>query len=178
MLTSFHNDHVRLKKEAQETSGICRYHLNTPGPGLKGFLEDPHFRMQKMGSNWRTNPVGVESDLFGLTRRLNRDLVNFNDFKQHETATTQYNYSDDRNVYVDESRATNPAFMYRTVVNNRWETPIHNPQKTGIEIPFANNLQTRILERDYFKQTIPILINENQSFYLNDSSICLGKNCN
>jgi hypothetical protein len=178
MLTSFHNDPTRLKKEAQETSGTCRYQLNTPGPGLKGFLEEPQIRMQKLGSNWRTNPVGVESDLFGLTRRLNRDLVDFNDFKQQEVSSIPIMYENDRNIYVDESRATNPAFMYRTVVNNRWETPFHNPQETGIEIPFVNNLQTRILEKDYYKQSIPVLINENQSYYLNDSSICLGKNCN
>jgi hypothetical protein len=51
---------------------------------------------------------------------------------------------------TDDSRATHPAWTYRDIEMNRWETPFLNPLDK-IEKPFHNNLNTRILEKDYFK---------------------------
>ena len=57
---------------------------------------------------------------------------------------------------VDESRASCPAWQFRDIQNDRWEFPILNPQH-GLEKGFNNNIQTRILEKDNFKSTYPIL---------------------
>jgi hypothetical protein len=57
--------------------------------------------------------------------------------------------------FVNESRATHPAFLYRTVEMNRWETPIHNPQ-TNLEKGFHENIQTRILEKDNYVPKVPV----------------------
>ena len=51
---------------------------------------------------------------------------------------------------VNESRATHPAWMYRDLEQKRWETPFVNPQ-ANVEKRFANNLQTRILEKDFYE---------------------------
>ena len=62
--TRFKDDPCRIKKELQELTGLGRYMLNVPGNGDKpGFMEDPHIRMQKWGSNLMTNTVNLESDL-------------------------------------------------------------------------------------------------------------------
>ena len=68
--TRFHDDPERIKKQAQESSDVGRYWLNTPGQGVNiGFVEDAHIRLQGWGANLRNNTVELESDLKGITRR-------------------------------------------------------------------------------------------------------------
>jgi hypothetical protein len=55
----------------------------------------------------------------------------------------------DKNYITDESRATLPAWTFRDVEMNRWETPLLNPLDQ-LEKPFHHNLNTRVLERDHF----------------------------
>ena len=74
--TRFHDDPARIKKQLEQTTFLGRYMLDCPGPGNNlPFWEDPQIRMQKWGANLRDNTVNLESDLFGMTRRLNRDLI-------------------------------------------------------------------------------------------------------
>jgi hypothetical protein len=40
--------------------------------------------------------------------------------------------------------------MYRDLEQKRWETPFVNPQ-ANVEKRFADNLQTRILEKDFYE---------------------------
>jgi hypothetical protein len=40
--------------------------------------------------------------------------------------------------------------MYRDLEHPRWETPIINPQ-ANLEKPFHDNIQTRILEKDFYQ---------------------------
>lgn len=49
--------------------------------------------------------------------------------------------------FVEESRASHPAWMYRGCDQTRWETPLIDPQEY-VAIPFAHNIQTRILEKN------------------------------
>jgi hypothetical protein len=147
--TRFHDDPSRIKKQLDQTTFLGRYMLDVPGPGMDlPFWEDPQIRMQKWGSNLQDNYVNLESDLFGMTRKTNRDLVDINDFKKQAVTTTKIQYRDFK-PFVDESRATNPAWMYRTVENNRWEYPFLNPLN-GLEKGFHDNIQTRILEKDTY----------------------------
>jgi hypothetical protein len=102
---------------------------------------------------FRQNTTQLESELFGITRRYNRDLFVENDYKKYGVTDTGgiMTYASAQ-PFVEESRATNPAWMYRSADVNRWEEPWLNPL-VGLEKPFHENLQTRILEKDYFRGT-------------------------
>ena len=78
------------------------------------------------------------------------------------------------NPFLEESRATHPAWMYRDLEQSKWETPLLNPQ-INLEKPFTENVQTRILEKDHFVPTVPIVKGQND-FYLTGNSMCLGGN--
>jgi hypothetical protein len=57
--------------------------------------------------------------------------------------------------------------MYRDLEHSRWENPIINPQAlSSIEPAFNWNIQTRILEKDYFVPKVPVVSNvERADFY-------------
>jgi hypothetical protein len=175
--TRFHDDPNRIKKQLEESSYAGRYFLDTPGQGIDlPFIEDPQIRMQGWGANLRTNTVNLESDLIGLTRPLNRDLVDFNDYKMNAVSSSTVTYRD-ADPFVQESRATHPAWMFRDIDRPRWENPLLNPLN-GLEKQFAENVSTRILEKDYFVPKVPI-VNGTQymEYYLASGSICSNGNC-
>lgn len=167
--TRFHDDPYRIQKRIEETTFGSSYMINVPGPGVDlPYLEDTQIRMQKWGANLQTNAVNLESDLFGLTRTLNRDLVGFNDYRLNRVETNRVMYPK-KTPFVEESRSSHPAWMYRGIdmfssSNNnnnsldksRWENPLLNPQN-DIEMKFNNNIQTRILEKDYHVPRIPVV---------------------
>ena len=75
--TRFHDDPARVKKQLEESTYQGRYFLNKPGAGVDlPFFEDPHLRLQGWGANLHNNTVNLESDLYGLSRTLNRDQIN------------------------------------------------------------------------------------------------------
>jgi hypothetical protein len=174
--TRFRDDPVRIQKQLEESTFTGRYRLDTPGNGLDlPFYEDPQLRLQGWGANFRNNTVNLESDLLGLTRPLNRDLVDINDYKVNSVPTSQPYYRSSQ-PFVEESRASHPAWMFRDLEHSRWETPFLNPLN-GLEKGFHENIQTRILEKDLFKPSIPIIEGtENTQYYLSGHSICMNGN--
>jgi len=147
--TRFYDDPNRIEAKLKEMTFAGRYQLDVPGPGTNlPFQEDAQVRLQKWGANLHTNTVNIESDLIGLSRRLERDPQEENDYKQHMARSTMPNYPLSQ-PFVDETRASHPAWMYRNVVQNRWEYPLINPQ-ANIEKRFQDNIQTRILEKDFY----------------------------
>jgi hypothetical protein len=157
--TRFHDDPARIQKQLQETTFIGRYMLDTPGPGVNmPFYEEPQMHLQKWGANLTTNTINLESDLIGLTRKLNRDNIEDNDYVKNAVSFTSLSSNYDiQNPFVEESRASNPAWVYRSLEQNRWETPILDPL-ANLEKGFQSNIQTRILEKDYYVQNAPILM--------------------
>jgi hypothetical protein len=156
--TRFHDDPYRIQKQISESSYAGRYALNVPGPGDRlPFIEDPQIRLQNWGANTRTNTIQIENDLYGLTRKINRDSV---DYITASVSSSQVSYPDEPNVIVQESRATHPAWMYRNPEIARWEEPFLNPL-ANTEKKFYDNIQTRILEKDYFVPTIPVVSNND-----------------
>jgi hypothetical protein len=146
--TRFHDDPLRIQKSLEESTYAGKYQLDCPGPGvLMPFTEDPHQRLQKWGANLHTNSVDLESDLKGITRNLNRDHIDRNNYQNSKQFTIPVIYSSEK-PYTDESRASDPAFMYRSIEHPKWEEPFLDPRKK--EIPFLNNISTRILEKDHF----------------------------
>jgi len=147
--TRFYDDPNRINKQLEQTTFIGRYMLDVPGQGMDlTFIEDPQIRMQKWGANLRNNTVNLESDLLGMTRKLNRDLVGINDYKNYSVNATENNWGTTK-PFIEESRASHPAWMYKSLEQDRWENPILNPLDK-IEKKFIDNLQTRILEKDYY----------------------------
>jgi hypothetical protein len=166
--TRFHDDPNRIRKQAAELSYAGKYALNTPGPGDNiPFLEDPQVRLQTWGANLMTNTINLESDLRGLTRKLNRDEIEVNDYKIMAAGGSSVSYPVGES-FVDESRASHPAWMYRDLEQTRWEEPLLNPQ-AGLEKVFHDNIQTRILEKDYFTPRVPVVTGIN-SYYLSGNS--------
>lgn len=151
--TRFHDDPCRIKKQLQESTGPGRYTINKPGWGDKPcYMNDPYMRMQEWGGNLRTNTTNLESDLMGLTRPLNLDCTE-NNYKDNEVKTDAIAYPT-CNPFTEQSRATDPAWWYRDLEqNHRYILPL-NPQENTC-IPFQNNLNTRILEKDYFVAEAP-----------------------
>ena len=61
--------------------------------------------------------------------------------------------------FVDETRATHPAWMYRDLEQTKYAILPLNPQEHTC-VPFQNNLNTRILEKDNWKPKIPVISDE------------------
>ena len=172
--TRFNDDPSRIKKQLEETTYTGWYQLDTPGPGIDlPFIEDPQIRLQKWGSNLRSNMTSIEGDLKGLTRQLNRDNINLNNHKTNAIDSIQSNYRNEIS-FIEESRTTHPAWAYKGLEQNRWEKPLLNPVYK-LEPSFPHQIQTRILEKDYFEPRIPVVTDTN-NYYLSGSSICTGCN--
>jgi hypothetical protein len=153
--TRFHDDPARIEKQLQETTGLGRYMLNVPGNNgdTPCFMEDPFIRMQKWGANLMTNTVNLESDLFGLTRKTNKDTLSENNY------VTKAVYAEKKAYPVcapstDQSRVTMPAWMFRDLEQVNWSILPLNPQENTC-FPFQNNLNTRLIEKDTFVTKMP-----------------------
>lgn len=150
MFTSIRNDPIRIEKEMQISSFSGRYALEVPGPGTDlPFIEDTQIRLQTWGANRCSGMTNVESDLLGLTRNLTRDEIWANDYKRTAVQTQPIKDYRVQEPYTLESRASHPAWVYRDMEYQRWESPFINPQE-NLEKPFHSNINTRILEKDYF----------------------------
>jgi len=168
--TRFHDDPLRIQKQVDESTFSGRYMLNRPGQGIHmPFQADAQLRLQSWGANITTDIIPLESDFRGLTRRLCRDNTVLNDYEQNKQSVTPLQYGES-NPYVEESRASHPAWMYRDLEQPRWEMPWINPQaQIHIEKQFPNNIQTRILEKDYYHPTVPNLGTiERADYYFQD----------
>lgn len=171
--TRFHDDPHRIKKQNTESSFAGRYMLNVPGPGEDlPFIEDAQVRLQHWGANLQNNTVDLEGDLRGLTRPLNRDLTNANDYKKQSVySAPKYYHSSE--PFIQESRASHPAWMYKDLEQTRWETPLLNPLN-GLEKGFHENVQTRILEKDNHITKTPLVDGIHNNYYLTGNSICIS----
>mgnify|MGYP001167566970 FL=1 len=152
--TRFKYDEARIIDENKRRTFEGKYQISKPGPGGDApFLEDPYTRLEFHGANLTTNKTDLESDFRGLTRKLNRDLITNNDYKLNAVKTESLSYSK-MNPFTQESRASHPAWTYKDLEQSRWEIPFINPT-ANTEIPFHNNLSSRLIEKDGFKPNIP-----------------------
>jgi hypothetical protein len=143
--TRFNSDSARVNKQLQESSGLIRYQLNAPGPGVDTpFFEDPHIRVQKWAANLGNNTTDLESDLRGINRKLGRGNVEYSS-KTPASYTQSYGT---QAAFVDETRASLPAWTLRDLENPRWNanTSFHDVQ-SKTEIPFPTKESTRIQQK-------------------------------
>jgi hypothetical protein len=150
MNTRFNYDDCRTKKKLQQSTDPGKWILNEPGNGTHPYyIEDPHIRIQKWGGNLRTNIVNLESDLRGVNRKIGRDCLAEDNYKMYNVPNEPISYPSTKKLYTEESRAIAPAWWYRDLEQTDWYYPPLNPQENTC-MPFLNNLNTRILEKDYF----------------------------
>lgn len=152
MIASIRNDPGRLRKEAEMSSYTSRYHLCMPGPGIDAPIpDDVHVGLQSWAGNWAKNRIDLESDLHGQTRVLNRDHLNGAEYQAHATVIEPAVRYTHNTPFVEETRASHPAWMFRGVEIPRWEEPWLNPQAlSAIERPFSTNIQSKLLDRDAY----------------------------
>jgi hypothetical protein len=148
--TRFHDDPCRIEKQLQQATDPGRWILNVPGYGDRPeYMADPHIRIQTWGGNLMTNCIDLESELRGVSKRINKDCLGKDEYTKYNVPTNQINYPTNKNLYTEESRTIMPAWTARDLEQVDWYTLPLNPQENTC-MPFQNNLSTRILEKDYF----------------------------
>ena len=118
-------------------------------------MEDPFIRLQKWGANLQTNTINLESDLLNLTRTLNNDCLEKNNYEVHAAKSKQIDYPTCLPT-TEQPRATNPAWTARDLEQVQWGILPLNPQE-NVCFHFENNLNTRLLERDSYVPKLPCL---------------------
>ena len=150
----FYDDPCRVEKQLQESTGPGRYMLNVPGNGDKPcFMEDPFVRLQQWGANLRTNPVLVDSELKGLNRVHTKNDCTI---APNPAAASEAVTYPSCQPFTDQTRATNPAWTARDLEQDNFTVLPLDPQE-NVCLPFQNNLDTRLLERDYFLACPPVV---------------------
>ena len=157
--TRFKYDNCRTKKSLQQSTDPGRWILNVPGNGDKPcYMEDPQIIPQKWGANLRTNTINLR----GVNRNLSRDCLGKNEYQKYNVPNQAIQYPTCNQLTTEQSRATNPAWWYRDLEQNNFEYPPLNPQ-VNVCIPFQSNLNTRILEKDYFTPKRDCVLNETKN---------------
>ena len=156
--TRFNYDKCRTSKLLQESTGPGRYMLARPGAGCRPcFMEGPYMRLQHWGGNLRNvpggHPIDINSDLIGITRPLSRDCIEKEFPEKGVVKSTPNTYPTCKSL-TGQSRVTHPAWMYRDLEQVDWWPLILNPQE-NVCMNFQNNLNTRLLEKDYHVTKVP-----------------------
>ena len=144
--TRFSSDRALQEKKLEESTFSGIYHLNTPGNGMNNpYINDIHIRLQKWGANLHTNSTNLESHLRTMNIPLGRDTISH---KKVEPYHRKLSYTD-KSFLVDETRSSMPSWKIREKNQSRYDYLPLNPQE-NLFIPFQNNLNTRMLEKDYY----------------------------
>ena len=153
--TRFHDDPNRIQKTNLETSALNDYRFNVPGNTNHQtcFFQDPHIRTQTNGTPLYKQMIHVESQLRGMDRVLCRDHTTKNNYEKYATLQVKTVPRHIKKTITKESRASHPAWLYRSQTQYRPQHLFHNPQK-NVEVPFDAYLDTNILEKDYYNKKI------------------------
>jgi hypothetical protein len=148
--TRINFDDCRVKKKLQQTTDPGRYMMNVPGNGDRPcYIEDPQIILQKWGANLRTNTIDLESSLMGINRHYSKDCLGKNNYILHTAYNQPIEYPNCKTLFTEQPRATMPAWTVRELEQPLWSYLPLNPQENTC-MPFQNNLDTRILEKDAF----------------------------
>ena len=148
--TRFHDDPCRIVKQNQQMTDQGRWILNVPGNfgDTPSYMTDPQSISQKWGGNLWSNAIDVQSSLLGIDRHLTRDCLGV-PVKSFPVTPKPVIYPQSDALTTDQSRVTNPAWMYKDLEQVDWYYLPTDPQ-ANVLLPFQNNISTRVLEKDYF----------------------------
>ena len=163
--TRFHDDPCRIMKKNQQTVDQARWILDVPGNGDKPYyMNDPQIISQKWGGNLWTNSVDVQSSLLGIDRKPMRDCLGESTNPLAKVNSHPIQYPVTNELTTEQSRATNPAFLYRDLEQVDWYYLPLDPQE-NVFMPFRNNIDTRVLEKDYFNRKFDCQMIQNPGPY-------------
>ena len=149
--TRFKYDDSRTMKELQQSTDPGRWTLNVPGNGTKPhYMEDPNIRIQKWGGNLMTNHVDIENTLWGITMNNNRDYLDQSQYKKYVKASEKIYYPKNSDLYVDQSRSTDPAWEYRNMEINNWLEPLPSIEPIQMIPHQSHQISSRNLEKDAY----------------------------
>ena len=149
--TRFKYDDSRTIKELQQSTDQGRWILNVPGNGTKPhYMEDPNIRIQKWGGNLMTNHVDIENSLFGINMNNNRDYLDQSKYKKNAKTSEKIYYPNNNDLYVDQSRMTDPAWEYRNIETSNWLEPLVNVEPLHMISHNSHQLNSRNLEKDSY----------------------------
>jgi len=173
--TRFYYDPCRTKKQLQQSTDPGRWILNVPGNGSNPcYIEDPQIIIQKWGGNLRTNTINLESELLGVNRRIGRDCLGKDNYTNYNVPNEAIKYPTCNTLFTEESRAIAPAWMVRDKEQVDWYYPPLDPQENTC-MPFLNNLNTRILEKDYFTPKRDCVLQESNNQLPSSYNIIKGR---
>ena len=151
--TRFKYDDSRTMKELQQSTDPGRWTLNVPGNGTKPhYMEDPNIRIQKWGGNLMTNHVDIENTLWGITMNNNRDYLDQSQYKKYVKPSEKIYYPKNSDLYVDQSRSTDPAWEYRNMEINNWLEPLPYVEPVQMIPHQSHQINSRNLEKDAYEQ--------------------------
>ena len=159
--TRFHDDDARIAIQLQQQTDQERWYLDTPGNGQKPcFMLDPQIIPQKWGGNLWTHSIDIQSNLLGINKPLTRDCItsttkNISFQEQLQNIKDTYNaspidYPTCDTLTTEQSRAILPAWLFKEKTQYNGYILPDNPQN-HVNMPFANNISTRIYEKDHYK---------------------------
>lgn len=152
--TRFKYDDSRTIKALQQSTDPGRWIINVPGNGTKpDYIEDPNIRIQKWGGNLMTNHIDIENKLLGITTNNNRDYLDQSKFKKNVNSSDKIFYPTNTDLYVDQSRSTDPAWEYRNMSTNNWYEPLQNIEPVHTIPLHSHQISSRNLDKDFYENT-------------------------
>ena len=131
------------------------YSLGTPPVSCKPcYPATPHIRLQHSGNSVETKRflIDIDSELQGITRKKSHD-PNFM-YKPGDHHNKNILHFPDCEISTDDTRMSNPPCTLRSTGWNRFEELCLDPQH-NIEIPFAHNVNNRLIAKDNHRPVIP-----------------------
>ena len=158
--TRFHDDPCRISKQNQQATDPGRWILDVPGNGDSPcFMMDPQIIPQKWAGNLWSNRVDVQSNLLGIDRKLTKYNIGSYEASASKVNAHPIQYPNCYTLTTEQSRVTNPAWMYKDLEQPNWNYLPEDPQ-AHVSMPFANNISSRILEKDQFQRTFDCVLEE------------------
>lgn len=184
-MTRIFDDPERQSIKNQQLTDQGRWMIDVPGNGANpSFILDPQIISQKWGGNLWTHSVDIQSSLLGIDKYVNRDCLEPEKYKKQTVYASPIDYPVcDNFLTTEQSRSIMPAWTARDLPQNHAYILPNNPQ-SHTEMPFEQNIQTRVLEKDYYKRnkkydcipvtnntyTVPVQIQKGT--YVGGTSLC------
>ena len=140
---------------------ILKYKFNEPKNCNECYSADSSIRIQRSGANvdGKYSMIDVDSELSGITRKASKSVEKQYNPEKDDYFKDNITYPDCNKQTMESTRLSNPPSTLKGSGWNRWENLLLNPQRIEhIELPFCNNVDTALLEKDNHRPLLPKLI--------------------
>jgi len=171
-------DKASYQQSINQSIGPGVYNLARPKVSCTNcYPWSPTARLQTQGVSHVSDTflIDIDSDLSGITRKLSKNIMDQyaptcpdtvcssgESCGQGVTGTcptvvNTLDHMSDCFFAAEDTRLTNPSCNLRGTGWNRWEWLHNNPQEgfIGLDMPFDNNINNRIIVKDNHRPVIP-----------------------